>query len=40
MIANGVFVKEYMKLDIMPYDVREPKSHEVMVKAKACGVCC
>lgn len=40
MLADGVFVKEYMQLDIMQYDVPEPKFNEVMVKTKACGLCC
>lgn len=40
MLANGVFVTEYMKLGIMQYDVPEPKANDVMVRTKACGVCC
>ena len=40
MSINGVFVIDYMKLGIMPYEVREPKANEVMIKVKACGVCC
>ncbi len=40
MKADGVFVKEYMKLDIMPYDVPEPGFGEIMIKTTACGVCC
>lgn len=40
MLANGVYVTEYMKLGIMPYDVPDPKANEVRVKTMACGVCC
>lgn len=40
MQANGVYVTEYMKLGILPYEVAEPKYDEVRVKTKACGVCC
>lgn len=40
MKADGVFVKDYMQLAIMPYDVPDPKYDEVRVKTMACGVCC
>lgn len=40
MLANGVFVKDFKELAIMQYDVPEPKAREVMVKTKACGLCC
>lgn len=40
MLAKGVFVEEYMKLSIREYDVPEPKAGEVMIKTKACGLCC
>lgn len=40
MLARGVFVKEYMKLEIMEHEVPEPGYGEVMVKTKACGLCC
>ncbi len=40
MLADGVFVTEYMKLGIMKHDVAEPKGNEVMVKTMACGLCC
>ncbi len=40
MLAKGVFVTDYMKLGLMDYDVPEPKWNKVMVKTKACGVCC
>ena len=40
MLADGVFVKDYMQLEIMKYDVPEPRFNEVMVQTKACGLCC
>ena len=40
MLANGVYVTEYMKLGILPYDVPDPKYDQVRVKTMACGVCC
>lgn len=40
MKVNGVFVIEHMKLGIMEFDVSEPRYNQVMVKSKACGVCC
>ncbi|MEG2673357.1 MAG: alcohol dehydrogenase catalytic domain-containing protein, partial [Ruthenibacterium sp.] len=40
MKAKGVFVTEYMKLGLLDYEVAEPTFGRVMVKAKACGVCC
>ncbi|MEG0914054.1 MAG: alcohol dehydrogenase catalytic domain-containing protein [Oscillospiraceae bacterium] len=40
MKADGVFVTEYMKLGILPFEVQEPKYDEVLVKTMACGVCC
>lgn len=40
MIAKGVYVTEYMKLGILPYEVKEPEYDEVRVKTMACGVCC
>lgn len=40
MLANGVFIKDYMQHDIMQYDVPEPGYGEVMIKTTACGLCC
>ena len=40
MIANGVYVTQYMQLGILPYEVREPRYDEVRVKTMACGLCC
>lgn len=40
MLAKGVYVTEYMKLGILPYEVADPKYDEVRVKTAACGVCC
>jgi len=40
MLANGVFVTEHMKLGIMQHDVPEPLANELVIKTKACGLCC
>ncbi len=40
MLRKGVFVEDYMKLSIREYDVPEPQADEVMIKTKACGLCC
>ncbi len=40
MKANALYVAAVNKLAIMPYEVPEPKYHEIMFKTKACGVCC
>ena len=41
MKVNGVYVKDYMKLDVMQHEIpNEPGPNEVLVKTMACGVCC
>ena len=40
MKANAVYVVETNKIDVMPYEVAEPKAGEVMFRTKACGLCC
>lgn len=40
MKVNGVYVKDYMKLDVMQHEIpNEPGPNEVLVKTMACGVC-
>lgn len=41
MVANGVYVTDYMKLGIMPHELPdEPAPDQVLVKTMACGLCC
>lgn len=40
MKANGVYITEYMKHGILPYEVGDPKYDEIRVKTMACGLCC
>ena len=41
MKVKGVYVKDYMKLDVMQHEIpNEPGPNEVLVKTMACGVCC
>lgn len=40
MVANGVYVTDYMKLGIMPHELPdEPAPDQVLVKTMACGLC-
>jgi len=40
MKSRGVFVVDYMKLEIREHDVPDPGYGEVRVKTAACGLCC
>ena len=40
MKANAVHVTEVNKVGLLPWEVPEPKYDEVLVKTKACGLCC
>ena len=41
MKVNGVYVKDYMKLDVLQHEIPdEPGPNEVLVKTMSCGVCC
>lgn len=40
MKANAVHVVELNKVGILPLEVHEPKYDEVLIKTKACGLCC
>lgn len=40
MKARGVFVVDYMKMEIREYDVPNPGHGQVRVKTMACGLCC
>lgn len=38
--SNAVYVTELNKVEVRPFEVAEPKYDEVLVRSKACGVCC
>ncbi len=38
--SNAVYVTELNKVEVRPFEVAEPKYDEVLVRTKACGVCC
>ena len=40
MMADAVFVTDYMKLGIMQKEIPEIKADEVLIKTMACGLCC
>ena len=40
MKANAVHVVELGKVGVLPIEVPDPKYDEVMVRTKACGLCC
>lgn len=40
MKAKGLFVVDYMKLDVREYEVPEMKANQVLIKTMATGLCC
>lgn len=40
MKSKGVFVVDYMKLEVREHEIEEPAYGEVLVKTAACGLCC
>ena len=40
MKCDALWVVDYKKLDVRPFEVEAPKYDELLVETKACGVCC
>ena len=40
MKAKGLFVVDYMKLDVREYEVPEVKANQCLIKTMATGLCC
>lgn len=40
MKCDALWVVDYKKLDVRPFEVAAPKYDEMLIETKACGVCC
>jgi len=40
MKCDALWVADYKKLDVRPFEVQAPKYDELLIETKACGVCC